>query len=127
MTYIFVVTLWLFPGTTNDSYFNFVNAWGFARTEGWYQLTCVFIFNVGDTIGRFLGGKKWFDLSIRAVNWSSLLRTIFVATFLLVDFQAQPHFLFKDDWFKVSNFFLFSLSNGYISTLCAVKAPGTVE
>ena len=47
-----------------------------------------------------------------------------MATFLLVSFDVS---FFKDDWFVIINVVLFSISNGYISTLCAVKAPQTVE
>ena len=31
------------------------------------------------------------------------------------------------DWFIILNLALFSITNGYVSTLCAVKAPQTVE
>ena len=36
-----------------------------------------------------------------------------------------PSWLFGDnaDWFKILNMVLFSLTNGYLSTMCCVKAP----
>ena len=57
----------------------------------------------------------------------SYARLLFVATFLLIDFEAPPQWLWNVDCFKVLNLVLFAFSNGYIGTLCAVKAPGTVK
>lgn len=45
---------------------------------------------------------------------------------LLITFDVAPSWLFSGDWFIILNLVLFSVSNGYLSTLCAVKAPGTV-
>ena len=52
---------------------------------------------------------------------------IFIATFLLTDFAAPPTWIWGADWFKVLNLVLFAFTNGYLGTLCAVKAPGTVK
>ena len=52
------------------------------------------------------------------------LRTIFFGTMLLVSFDVA---FFPSDWFILVNLFLFSISNGYTSTLCAVKAPQAVQ
>lgn len=57
----------------------------------------------------------------------STMRTLFIATFLLIAFDVAPSALFSSDWFFITNLALFSISNGYVSTLCAVKAPMTVE
>ena len=78
-------------------------------------------------MGRFAGGLKYFDLKIRNVKVGSYARLVFVATFLLTDFEAPPQWLWNVDWFKVLNLVLFAFSNGYIGTLCAVKVPGTVK
>jgi len=87
----------------------------------------VFIYNLFDTIGRFAGGMRALDLKIHTVNIGSALRIIFVATFLLIDFKVPPVWLFVLDWFKILNLVLFAFTNGYLSTLCAIKAPGTVK
>ena len=79
-----------------------------------------------DTVGRYVGGLKSFDLSISNVNAGSALRSIFILSFLAVALDWSPHFIFATDWFKILNIVVFALSNGYISTLCGVKAPGTV-
>lgn len=127
LTLIFTITLLLFPGTTSDTYFKWINSFNLTNTEGWYQLCVVFIFNCFDTIGRSVGGNKRFDLEIRTVNLLSIGRVIFIATFLLTDFEVPPNWLFNSDWFKMLNLFVFAFSNGYLSTLCAVKAPDTVR
>ena len=98
-----------------------------ANEAGWYSLIVVFIYNIFDTVGRYVGGMKYFDLSIRSVNIGSFARIIFMATFLLVDFEVPPTWLFGSDWFKVTNLVLFAFTNGYFGTLGAVKAPGTVK
>ena len=85
------------------------------------------MFNVFDTVGRYMGGLEFFDIQIRKINICSYLRTIFILTFLLTDFMAAPLWLWDSDTFKILNIVAFAFTNGYISTLCAVKAPQTVE
>lgn len=67
-----------------------------------------------------------FDLSIRVIVIASLARIIFVPLFLLSSYQAPPNALFNSDWYKVIDMLLFAFTNGYLSTLCCVKAPHTV-
>jgi len=55
------------------------------------------------------------------------LRTLFLVTCLLISFDVPPAGIFSSDWFIILNLILFSITNGYVSTLCAVKAPMTVE
>ena len=74
-----------------------------------------------------MGGVPCLLLSNRTIKISSALRTIFLVTFLLISFDCPPAGLFSADWFVVLNLALFSITNGYVSTLCAVKAPQTVE
>ena len=127
LVFIFALTLLLFPGTVSDTDFHFVNNMHLNNTEGWYQLIVVFIYNLFDTVGRFAGGMRALDLKIHTVNISSAVRILFIATFLLTDFEVPPTWLFGLDWFKILNLVLFAFTNGYLSTLCAIKAPGTVK
>ena len=55
----------------------------------------------------------------------SYSRVVFLVTFMLIAFDVAPSWLFgvDADWFKMVNMILFSFTNGYASTLCAVKAP----
>jgi hypothetical protein len=52
-------------------------------------------------------------------------RTIFIVTSFLIVYDVSPSWLFGEnaDWFKLTNMALFALTNGYIGTLLAVKAP----
>lgn len=127
ISFVFGLTLFLFPGTTSDTEFNFILKLNLPNPESWYQLLVVFIFNVFDTVGRWFGGLKYFDLKIRDVKIGTYARVMFIVTFLLTDFEAPPQWIWNVDWFKVLNLVLFAFTNGYLGTLCAVKAPGTVK
>ena len=125
ITYVFMLTFICFPGLSDDSSFDFLSH--VHNEANWYNLICLFIFNIFDLVGRYIGGMPCADVSRKTVLWLSALRTLFIATFLLIAFEVSPGWLFRADWFKVFNYALFSLSNGYTGTLCAVKAPQTVE
>jgi hypothetical protein len=84
------------------------------------------VFSVFDTIGRKMGSLKSFDLEGTGIKILTLSRTIFIGTFYLIAFKVSPSWLFCSDWFCLVNMTLFAFTNGYASTLCAVKAPGTV-
>ena len=85
------------------------------------------IFNFCDAVGRYMGGVPSLLLSNKAIKIHSALRIIYLGTFLMVSFDCAPAALFGSDWFICVNLFFFSITNGYVSTLCAVKAPQTVE
>lgn len=76
------------------------------------------IFNVFDTVGRYMGGAPMFTLPDKVVLILTYSRTLFLATFLLIAFHVSPSWLFGDnaDWFKIFNMILFALSNGFVST-----------
>ena len=124
MLFIFLVTFTVFPGVTDHSYLTFML--GLQNDLGWFNLFMTTVFNVMDTVGRKMGGLKTFDLEGVTIKILSIARVIFVATFLLVAFEVGPSWLFQSSWFKIFNMMAFAFTNGYISTLCAVKAPGTV-
>jgi len=74
-----------------------------------------------------MAGTEAFDLSASSVKRSAVVRTIFVYTFLAVAFAWPPSSVFASDWFQMTNIVLLALTNGYILTLCGVKAPKAVE
>ena len=125
LTYVFALTFLCFPGLADDSHFNFLS--GNKEEDSWYNLISVIIFNSCDTAGRYIGASPCADLRRKTVLFMSAFRTIFILTFLLVAFEVSPAGLFQADWFKILNYALFSYTNGYTSTLCAVKAPQTVS
>jgi len=117
----------LFPGVTNDASFGFLSNSNIHNAESWYQLLSVFVFNIADTIGRFCGNYEALELKLTTTKKLVYARILFMATFLLTDFAAPPVWIWSADWFKVTNLVLFAFSNGYLTTLCALKVPGTVE
>ena len=122
---MFIATFVCFPGLADDSNYDFL---GDKDPNGsWYNLISILIFNAFDLMGRYIGGSPCADIRRIMVLILSGVRTIFVVTFLLVAFQVQPAWLFQTDWFKITNYAIFSFTNGYTGTLCAVKAPQTVE
>lgn len=48
---------------------------------------------------------------------------------MLIAFNVPPSWLFgiNADWFKIINMIVFAFSNGYVSTLCAVRAPNAAH
>jgi len=124
LLFVFVVTFTVFPGVTDNSYLNFML--NLQNQLSWFNLFMTTVFNVMDTVGRKMGGLKSFDLEGRSIKILSIVRVIFIATFLFVAFEVGPAWLFQSTWFKIFNMMAFAFTNGYASTLCAVKAPGTV-
>ena len=122
---IFVVTLIVFPGLSQASGFKFLaNKPGEAA---WLNFTILTAFNVFDTLGRYLGGVKCMILSRIKIIVLSYLRSIQLAIFLMIAFEVRPVWLFGSDWFKLFNFSLFAFSNGYLNSLCSIKAPEVVK
>ena len=118
---MFILTFLCFPALADDSYFKFLS--GNSDEASWYNLISVLIFNAFDLSGRYIGGSSCADLKRKTVLFMAAFRTIFILTFLLVAFEVSPVWLFGADWFKIFNYALFSFTNGYTSTLCAIKAP----
>lgn len=121
LLYVFVLTFVVFPAVAFDTTLKVMA--GLNNVDSWVFLTLNTVFSVFDTIGRKMGGLKSFDLNnggIKIITWS---RTIFLVTFYLIAFEVWA---LNSDWFVLLNMVIFSWSNGYASTLCAVKAPGTV-
>ena len=120
--YIFVLTFLVFPGLVAASTLSFLE--GTPGALAWLNLVILTAFNVMDTLGRYLAGVKCMNLSRRKTLGFSNLRTVQVALFLLSAF-AVP--FFDSDLFKLMNYSLFAFSNGYLGSLCAIKAPQVVK
>ena len=125
LVYVFVLTFICYPGLTTDDTIDYLTS--LKSYDSWHILVTQAVFNAFDTIGRYSGGVSCLMLSNRSIKICSALRTVFLVTFLLVAFDVAPTVVFSADWFIMINLALFSITNGYISTLCAVKAPSTVE
>ena len=55
----------------------------------------------------------------------SYSRIVFIATAFLVDYDVGPSWFTgqSGDWFKLLNMACFAFTNGFVSTLCAIKSP----
>ncbi len=121
MMWVFVLTFTVFPGAMDTTYYKFMS--GMHNEVSWFFLLNSTIFNVFDTVGRKAGGSPRFNWANKVIIGISASRIVFLATFLLVAFQVGPVWLFNSDWFKISNIIIFSVTNGFVATLTAVKAP----
>ena len=122
LVYVFLLTFIIYPGLAiNDTISFMANVNNYTS---WHILMIQGVFNVSDTLGRYCGGLECLNLSNPKIKCLSWTRTLFIVTFFLVSFDV---IVFESDWFILTNLVFFSVSNGYTSTLCAVKAPGTVE
>jgi hypothetical protein len=124
-----MLTLWIFPATVNCSYLNIFSANpNVAQPESWYIVTQIFTFNVMEFVGAWCGNKPMFTIkSIAVIKNCAWLRILFVATFLLTDFQATPLWLWDTDAFKIIDLILLAWTCGYVGTLAAKKIPTIVE
>ena len=120
-----MITFTCFPALAEDSSYSFLIG---KDSEGsWYNLISVLLYFGPELAGKYVGVSPCANLKRVTTLILAGIRTIFIATFLLVAFEVQPAWLFTADWFKITNLALFSFTNGYVATLCAVKAPQTVE
>lgn len=123
---VFVVTFTVFPGATEWVELKMFK--GLNNDSSWYILFMSTLFNVCefcDTIGRYVGGVPKLTPPNKVVFGLSYARVIFVVTFLLTDFEVGEA-VFGADWFQILNMALFAFTNGYVSTMCAIKAPQNV-
>ena len=121
--FVFTLTFVCFPGLVEDTELRLLD--GVPNMVSWWNLLVLSVFNFFDSMGRYLGGVLL--ASNRVVNTMALARSVFLGTFLWVAFEGGPAWVFGADWFKIANLVLFSFSNGYVSTVCAVKAPQQVK
>ena len=89
--YVFILTFICFPGLSDDSHFDFLS--NVDNEANWYNLLCISIFNGFDLIGRYIGGTSCADLSRKCVIIMSILRTLFIATFMLIAFFLNYFFM----------------------------------
>ena len=111
----------MFPGLSAASTFKFLE--GKPNELAYLNLLLLTVFNVMDTIGRYFAGLPSLDISRRKTLCLTYLRTVQIALFICTAFETRPTWLFDSDAFKLSNFIVFAFLNGYLSSLCCIKAP----
>lgn len=88
LIYVLFVTLAAYPGLAMHTQIKLLN--GVPNATNWLAIYIQIVYNGFDTIGRYAGGMHTLDLSIKYVNLGSLLRTIFVLTFLAIALGWGP-------------------------------------
>eukprot|EP01006_Ploeotia_vitrea_P017716 TRINITY_DN48955_c0_g1_i1.p1 TRINITY_DN48955_c0_g1~~TRINITY_DN48955_c0_g1_i1.p1 ORF type:complete len:518 (+),score=293.41 TRINITY_DN48955_c0_g1_i1:115-1668(+) len=120
VTSIFFVTLALFPGITSE----LMSSHQHWNTTGWYSVLMITLFDVGDLIGRSLpNNPKFIVLGERGVFVGVAMRFVFLFLFVACIKDAST---FDDPW-QVLIMFAFSVSNGYLATLCMMFAVEKVN
>ena len=125
LCFTFLLTFIVFPALVQDTNFRFLA--GTKSEESWFVLSTLTLFNLFDTLGRMSASLTFMKLSRRMTLLANYCRTFFLATFLLVAFEAGPAWLFTSDWFKVLNMVLFAFTNGWLSSLCVIITPEHVK
>ena len=120
----FIITFVVFPGTSLSTNFDFLGTSN--KDFTWFSVILITTFNIFDTIGRFAGGYKQI-FTPRSVVFLTVIRVVFIASFVLIQLKSDPSWLFQADWFKFVNMAIFALTNGYNSTLCMIYGPSLVE
>ena len=124
LMWVFIVTFVVFPGAFFDSHFNFMD--NSSNEFTWYSLSIILTFNVMDTVGRKLGGLVKVPTPI--VHALSLARSLFIVTTILIALSDKDEDkTIENDGLKIANMVLFAVTNGFTSTLCAIKAPEYVD
>ena len=137
--FVFFVTFIIFPGVFYDSHFNIMSNIGQTQFT-WFTLSIILAFNILDTIGRKLGGyigaKVEGNFSKRAqagIYLMSIGRLLFVVIAILIAMK-EPNYrengqdkIIESDAIKIANLLLFSITNGLVSTLCAIIATSSVS
>jgi equilibrative nucleoside transporter 1/2/3 len=103
----------LFPGlalSTHDEHMPYA----------WFATVMVIIYNLGNFIGKYT--PKYIIISHSNIWVLSFFRLIFGVTFYMIACNMSPQWLFGSLWFKLLNMFLFSLSDGYCSTVILIQS-----
>ena len=117
--FIYIVTFALYPVSINKIRL-------FSLKEGDYNLnTILTIYNFFDTLGRYLVSKV--TPTKKLAYFSSLIRAIFLATFILGNYFQDRYNQIFTSIFIIINVTLFALTNGIGTTLCFGIAPTLVK
>ena len=127
---VFCVTLSLFPAVISKIVSVEKSNQSRVTNDLFATLVCFFIFNCGDLAGRIAAGS--FQIVTEKGPWLPVLcfsRVIFIPLFLMCNFENGSVLgnVFKHDFWPVILNSLFSLSNGYLGSLCMMFGPRLVS
>jgi len=130
----FLVTLGCFPAVTMQvkSTLDKDTAWA---STFYIPVACFLLFNVGDYVGRFLAGLVQWPKPGKVGGCICLVlalaRFVFVPLFVLCNIERDENSLtsvvFESDVAYIFIMLLFSITNGYIGSICMICGPQVVR
>jgi len=131
--FTFFVTLGCFPAITVRVQSTFTE--GLWPDKFFIPVSCFLLFNVGDYLGRFLAGiiqwPKPNKIGAVLTLLFSILRICFIPLFVVCnaipDKRTLTPVLLESDTAYIIIMSLFSISNGYLGSICMMSAPQTVR
>ncbi|KYO43403.1 equilibrative nucleoside transporter 1 [Alligator mississippiensis] len=125
--FVFTVTIGVFPSITAevDSYIAGETEW----KKYFIPVACFLMFNVSDWLGRSLTAFcLWPGMNSRLLPFMVALRVVFIPLFMLCNLQSHVYLptIFQHDGWYIGFMILFSVSNGYLASLCMCFGPKKV-
>lgn len=129
----FMVTLGSFPAITAQVVSTMPSDSVWASTF-YVPVSCFLLFNIGDYLGRFLAGlvqwPKPGKVGSYVILALSIIRLVFIPLFLFCNIRPSDRgmsgVLFESDTAYIIIMILFSMSNGYIGSICMISGPQMV-
>jgi len=98
-------------------------------------VSCFLLFNVGDYFGRFLAGKIQWPSPGKSGAWITLgmaiARIVFIPLFLICNIQRDANSvsptLIASDTAYIIIMLLFSITNGYVGSICMISGSQVVR
>jgi len=130
----FLVTLGCFPAITMHVKSTLPKGSAWADTFI-VPVACFLLFNIGDYLGRFLAGliqwPKPGKIGSFITLFLSIARFVFLPLFLFCnirpDARSLSSVMFESDVAYIIIMLLFSVSNGYIGSICMISGPQVVR
>lgn len=107
---VYTVSLMVFPGVCT-----------MVNDNSWFGVIIVFLFNLGDTCGRFLCRFHQIWLQRKTLLPLSVARFVFIPLMILC---VKPQ-LIKPEALPNIFIFLTGITNGFVSSLCMIYGPST--
>lgn len=130
----FLVTLGCFPAITLQVVSTLEPSTAWAQTF-YVPVACFLLFNIGDYVGRFLAGLIQWPKPGKIGALITLLLTVarfaFIPLFLFCNIRPSERGLtsvqFESDIAYIIIMSLFSISNGYLGSICMISGPQVVR
>ena len=128
---IYIVTLGLFPAVTVLVESTNSSSGGDWEVKYFVPVACFLIYNIGDYLGRLLVGTNLAPkICSKFALGLSILRIVFIPLMLFCNIApSQRHFIsvhFPSDTVYIILVLVLAVTNGYLTSIVMVNAPGKV-